>query len=117
MEGETTKIPEEFIENPKKVRSKAKVEDDGYTAELRVEIIKLAERKEINYPVAKVKRASNVELERILVRYEKRTEEFINYFSDTLVCRFSDLMDHMDFCNGEDLEKDLEKDALFQRDL
>ena len=52
------------------------------------------------------------------MKYKKdRAEEVINYFSDTLVGRFSDLMDHMNFCDGEDLEKDLEKDALFQRDL
>ena len=117
MEGEATentKIPEEFIENPKKGKSKSKVEDDEYTSELRDEVLKLAERKEVKYTVAKMKKASKSELERILVKYEKdRAEEVINYFSDTIIGRFSDLMDHMDFCNGEDLEKD----ALFQRDL
>ena len=113
---ETTKIPEEFIEKPKKGKGKCKVEDDEYTAELRIEVLKLAEWKEINYTVAKVKKASKVELERILVRYEKdRAEEVINYFSDTLVGRFSDLMDHMNFCDGEDLSKDLERCIISKR--
>ena len=121
MEGETvqnTKIPEEFIEKPKKGKGMCKVEDDGYTAELRDEVLKLAERKEISYSCKSCKRASKTEFERILVKYEKnRAEEVINYFSDTLVGRFSDLLDHMNFCHGEDLSKDLEKDTSFQRDL
>ena len=47
MEDETTKIPEEFVNNVKLKRSKA--EDDEYTAELRSEVLDLAERKEKLY--------------------------------------------------------------------
>ena len=120
MKNGTTVIPEEFVNDvkPKKSKSKTKVEDDEYTAELRSEALDLAERKKINYTVAKIKRASKVELERIMVKYEReQAEEVINYFSETLVGKLSELLDFTNVCDGENLNKDLEKDSLFQRDL
>ena len=59
---ETTKIPEEFV-NHIRIRDKPKKsKDDEYTAKLRSEASDLAERKEINYTVAKIKRASRLNL-------------------------------------------------------
>ena len=53
-----------------------------------------------------------------MVRYEKeQAEEVINYFSETLVGKLSELLEFTNVCDGENLNKDLEKDALFQRDL
>ena len=75
MEDGTTKIPEEFVNNDKPRKGKTKIKDDEYTAELRSEALDLAERKEINYTVAKIKRASKVELERIMVKYERERAE------------------------------------------
>ena len=68
--------------------------------------------------MAKIKKASKVELERIMVKYEKeKAEEVINYFSETLVSKLSELLDFTNVCDRKNLNKDLEKDALFQRDL
>ena len=113
MEDGTTKIPEEFVNSNKPKKSKTKVEDDEYTAELRSEALDLAERKEINYTVAKIKRASKVELERIMVKYEReRAEEVINYFSETLVGKLLELLDFTDVCDGGNLNEDLEKNVF-----
>ena len=115
MEDETTKIPDEFVNNNKK--SKTKV-DDEYTAELRIEVLNLAERKLINHTTAKIKKAIKLELERIMVKYNQEQAEIVNNsLSETLIHKLSDLLDFTNVCDGEDFRKDLETHVLLQEDL
>ena len=119
MADETTKIPDEFKSEVKPKRSrKPKVEDDEETAELRSEAMDLVERKEIDCTKTKIKNASKTELERILVKYERKKAEIASdYFSDTIIQKVSDLLDFADICDGENLSKDLGNDTLFRKDL
>ena len=118
MEGEpveNTKIPEELV-----VKKKAsKIKDDEVTSELREDVLKLVKKKEIKCTAAKAKKAYKAELDlSLLFKYEKeQAGQVINYFSETIVGKFSDLLDYADFFDGYELEKNLEKDVLFQRDL
>ena len=68
MEDDNTKIPDEFAQETKKPKKrKTPPVDDEYTAELRNGLLGLAKRKLIKHTEAKIKKASKVELERILV--------------------------------------------------
>ena len=117
MGDETTKIRDEFVNNTKPKKSKAKV-DDEYTAELRSEVLDLAERKAYSHTTTKIKRASKLELERIMVKYNQDQAEIVNNcLSKTLIHKLSELLDFTNVCHGEDLSKDLESNILLQEDL
>ena len=119
MEDDNTKIPDEFVKNTKKPKKQKTVPvDDEYTAELRNELLGLAERKLINYTEAKIKKASKVELERILVKFQQEQAEIVNnYLSETIIRKLSDLLDLMNVRNSDALNKDLEENVLLHEDL
>ena len=71
MGDETTKIPDEFVKDIKKPKQRKTQVNDEYTAELREEVLGLAERKLIKHIEAKIKKASKLELERILVKFQQ----------------------------------------------
>ena len=70
MRETTTAIPDEFIKNTDSKNKRKKPVDDEYTTELREELLGLAERKLIKHTQAKIKTASKVEVERILVKFQ-----------------------------------------------
>ena len=60
--------------------------DDEYTAQLRNELLGLAERKLIKHTEVKIKKASKVEPERIIVKFQQEQAEIVNNcLSETLI--------------------------------
>ena len=70
------------------------------------------------YTEAKIKRASKLELEKILIKYQQEQAEIVNNcISKTLIHKLSSLLDYTDVCDGEELSKDLESNELIKEDL
>ena len=105
MEDDNTKIPDEFVKDTKKTKKNK----NEYTAELRNELLGLAERKLIKYTEAKIKKASKVELERILVKFQQEQAEIVNNCLSETIRKLSDLLDSTNVYNGDALIKTLKK--------
>ena len=79
MEDKTTKIPDEFVNNNNKSKKSETKVDDEYTAELRSEVLNLAERKLINHTTAKMKKNQvNSNLKGLWVKYNQELAEIVN---------------------------------------
>ncbi len=86
---------------------------------VRAELITLAEKHEIKYSVAYVKKASQSALEKIKGDYErKQLEETNDYLSETLMGKLSELMEATDMIDdAKSMEEELVHNKMVKRDL
>ena len=86
---------------------------------VRAELITLAEKHEIKYSVAYIKKASLGALEKIKGDYErKQLEETNDYLSETLMEKLSEFMEAVDIIDdARSMEEELEHNKMVKRDL
>ena len=99
------------------------VADDSHpasaTQSLRSELISLAEKHEIKYSVAYIKKASHSALEKIKGEYErKQLEETNEYLTETLMGKLSELMEGANMIDdAKSMEEELVHNKMVKRDL
>ena len=86
---------------------------------VRAELLTLAEKGEIKYSTAYIKKASQSALEKIKVEYErKQLEETNEYISETLMEKLSEFMEAADMIDdAKDMEEELVRNKMVKRDL
>ena len=86
---------------------------------VRAELITLAEKHEIKYSVAYIKKASQGALEKIKGDYErKQLEETNDYLSETLMGKLSEFMEATNMIDdAKSMEEELVHNKMVKRDL
>ncbi len=94
-------------------------EPENTLQNLRDELLTLAEKHEINYTSAYIKKASQSALEKIKQDYErKQLEETNEYPSNTLISKFSEFMEGLRMIDdAESMEEELAHNNMIKRDL
>ena len=86
---------------------------------VRAELITLVEKREIDYSVAYIKKASQGALKKIKGNYErKQLEETNEYLSETLMEKLSEFMEATDMIDdAKSMEEELVHNKMVRRDL
>ena len=85
----------------------------------RDEVLRLVAEGKIKHATKHVEKASNEAVEKIYKSYlTKQLDETNDHIADTLIKQLSELMTSLELVDdGESLEKDLENNELFKRDV
>ena len=85
----------------------------------RNELLKLAEDEHIDKSVAYIKKASQKVIDKLYFEYErKRMRKANGFLTDLIISKFSSTLGGLDAINSvENLEDELKKDDLLQRDV
>ncbi len=86
---------------------------------VRAELLTLAEKREIKYSAAYIKKAGQKTLEKIKVDYErKQLEETNDYLSETLMGKLSEFMEATEMIDdAKSMEKELVHNKMVKKDL
>ena len=86
---------------------------------VRAELLTLAEKREIKYSAAYIKKAGQKTLEKIKRDYErKQLEETNDYLSETLMGKLSEFMEATEMIDdAKSMEKELVHNKMIKRDL
>ena len=94
-------------------------QDADQLQSVKAELITLAEKHEIKYSVAYIKKASHSALEKIKADYErKQLEETNDYLSGALMGELSNLMEYINIIDdAEAMGEELSNNGMVKRDL
>ena len=94
-------------------------EGEGETLNYREEVLRLVAEEKIKRTTKHVEKASDEAVEKIYKSYLTKQLDETNYqIADTLIKQLSELMTSLELVDdGDSLEKDLENNELFKRDV
>ena len=94
-------------------------EEEGEAVNYRKEVLRLVAERKIKHTTKYVEKASDETVEKIYKNYPtKQLDETNDHIADTLIKQLSELMTSLELVDdGESLEKDLENNELFKRDV
>ena len=94
-------------------------EEEGATVNYREEVLRLVAEGKIKHTTKHVEKASDETVEKIYKNYlTKQLDEANDHIADTLIKQLSKLMTSLELVDdGGSLEKDLENNELFNRDV
>ena len=94
-------------------------EEEGETVNYREEVLRLVAKGKIKHTTKYVEKASDETVEKMYKNYlMKQLDETNDHIADTLIKQLYELMTSLELVDdGESLEKDLENNELFKRDV
>ena len=94
-------------------------EEEGETVNYREEVLRLVAEGKIKHTTKYVEKASDETVEKMYKNYlMKQLDETNDHIADTLIKQLYELMTSLELVDdGESLEKDLENNELFKRDV
>ena len=94
-------------------------EEEGETVSYREEVLRLVAESKIKHTTKHIEKPSDETVEKIYKNYlTKQLDETNDHIADTLIKQLSELMTSLELVDdGESLEKDLENNELFKKDV